>query len=107
MCWQAGRQGEARSTTDETVYMQLALAARAGGVGNQGGTGMDTRISQKLLGELQAAMKAGQPMQRLTRTLGPWTVSNFYVGPAGTLAPWYAPRAASNPRADLPSPSAA
>jgi hypothetical protein len=83
----SGGQGVQRQTTDEAYYMQLALAARAGGVGNQSSAAMETRISQGLLAELQAAMRRGEPMHALTKTLGPWTVSNFYVGPAGTLAP--------------------
>ena len=68
------------------VYMQLALAARKGGIGSDPHAGMATRVSPRLLDQLQRAMRSG-PFAELSAGLGPWTVTNLYTGPADTLAP--------------------
>ena len=75
-----------RRTGDEYHYMQLAVAARQGGMGGSADAGVTTRVSPRILKSLQEGMRAG-PLHELTSTLGPWTVSNLYCGPAGTLAP--------------------
>ena len=43
---------------------------------------MQSRVSARLLKQLEAEMRGG-PMHELTRTLGPWAVSNLYLGPTG------------------------
>ena len=82
------RQQQARQRASaEHHYMQLALAARSGGISASPDQQMATRVSERILRSLQAAMRPREPHGELVSTLGPWTVSNLYVGPAGTLAP--------------------
>ena len=72
---------------DESVYyMQLALASRTGGIGTGSHAGVSTRVSAYMLESLQASLRDG-PMAELATSLGAWTVTNLYVGPAATLAP--------------------
>jgi hypothetical protein len=83
----AGDGGSAGVAGDEfTYYMQLALASRTGGIGAGSHAGVSTRVSEHILKSLQASLRDG-PMAELAASLGPWTVTNLYVGPAGTLAP--------------------
>ena len=87
MSWeQFYRALRAHQQSDTYYYMQLAIAARQGGISSDPTAGVSTRVSPRILASLQAAMRAG-PLHRLTRDLGPWTVSNLYCGPANTLAP--------------------
>ena len=66
--------------------MQLAMAARLGGIAGGSSSEMGTRVSPRILDQLLAAMRSG-PMHDLCTSLGPWSVSNLYVGPGDTLAP--------------------
>jgi hypothetical protein len=80
-----GRSATARDGSH--YYMQLAIAARQGGLhGGDPRNGMATRVSPRLLAQLQSGMRAG-PLHEVTAPLGDWSVSNLYVGPPDTLAP--------------------
>jgi hypothetical protein len=92
MKWEAfARQLKCEMAADvplpaETHYMQLAMAVRGGTIKAGHQSPMTTRVSERILKQLLIAMERG-PLAQLTSSFGPWTVSNLYCGPAGTLAP--------------------
>ena len=92
-------EGGRDAADDGNFYMQLTLASRSGSgaaaIGANGASPLpmegafssSSASDDRLLKELETAVRSKERMGLLTRELGPWQSSMLYVGPVGTLAP--------------------